>query len=70
MASTDVGGTGALAFGLLQPVVMPTLARVGALGRVTFAGLAHASPWLVLLVFSQLTALALTLVARVGRSPS
>ena len=61
---------GALAFGLLQPVVMPTLARVGALGRVTFAGLAHASPWLVLLVFSQLTALALTLVARVGRSPS
>jgi hypothetical protein len=36
---------GMIAFGLLQLVVMLTLARVG-LDRVTFA-----SPWLVLLVF-------------------
>ena len=58
---------GAIVFGLLQPSIMPTLARVGTLGRVTVAGLAGASPWLVLLVFGQLVALALVLTARVGR---
>ncbi|MBX3126311.1 MAG: YeeE/YedE family protein [Polyangiaceae bacterium] len=58
---------GAIVFGLLQPVIMPTLARVGALGRVTFASLAGASPWLVLLVFAQVVVLVLMLIARVGR---
>jgi len=58
---------GAMAFGLLQPVIMPTLSRVGALGHVTLAGLLGASPWLVLLVLSQAVALTLLLVARVGR---
>jgi uncharacterized membrane protein YedE/YeeE len=61
---------GALVFGLLQPVIMPPLARVGALGRVTFASLAGASPWLVLLVFGQVVALVLILIARVGRKTS
>jgi len=59
---------GAIAFGLLQPVVMPALTRVGSLGRVTLAGLTGASPWLVLLVFAQAVALVLLLVARVGRN--
>ncbi|MBK7581596.1 MAG: YeeE/YedE family protein [Myxococcales bacterium] len=59
---------GAIVFGLLQPVIMPTLARVGALGRVTFASLAGASPWLVLLVFGQVVVLVLMLIARVGRT--
>ena len=58
---------GAIVFGLLQPVIMPTLARVGALGRVTLAGLAGASPWLVLLVFGQAVVLVLMLITRVGR---
>ena len=58
---------GAIVFGLLQPVIMPTLARVGALGPVTFASLAGASPWLVLLVFGQVVVLVLILIARVGR---
>ena len=58
---------GAIVFGLLQPVIMPTLARVGALGRVTFASLAGASPWLVLLVFGQAVVLVLMLITRVGR---
>ena len=58
---------GAIVFGLLQPVIMPTLARVGALGRVTFASLAGASPWLVLLVFGQMVVLVLMLIAHVGR---
>lgn len=58
---------GAIVFGLLQPGIMPTLAREGALGRVTFASLAGASPWLVLLVFGQLVVLVLILIARVGR---
>ena len=44
---------GAMAFGLLQPVVMPTLSRVGSYGRITFAGLTGASPWLVLLVLAR-----------------
>ncbi|MDO9021993.1 MAG: YeeE/YedE thiosulfate transporter family protein [Deltaproteobacteria bacterium] len=59
---------GAVAFGLLQPVIMPTLSRVGALGHVTLAGLLGASPWLVLLVFSQAVVLTLLLVSRLGRS--
>ena len=58
---------GAIVFGLLQPAIMPSLARVGALGRVTFASLAGASPWLVLLVFGQVVVLVLILIARVGR---
>ena len=58
---------GAIVFGLLEPAIMPRLARVGALGRVTFASLAGANPWLVLLVFGQSVALMLVLVARVGR---
>jgi hypothetical protein len=58
---------GAIVFGLLQPGIMPTLARVGSLGRVTFAGLSGASPWLVLLVFGQAVALVLMLIARVER---
>ncbi len=61
---------GAIVFGLLQPVIMPTLGRVGALGRVTFASLSGASPWLVLLVFGQAVVLVLVLVARVGRKPT
>jgi len=58
---------GAIVFGLLQPVIMPSLGRVGALGRVTFASLAGASPWLVLLVFGQVVVSVLMLIARVGR---
>ncbi len=58
---------GAMVFGLLQPTIMPTLARTGSLGRVTFASLTGASPWLVLLVFGQAVALVLILIARVGR---
>jgi uncharacterized protein len=58
---------GAIVFGLLHPVIMPTLAPVGALGRVTFAHLTGASPWLVLLVFGQVVVLVLMLIARVGR---
>jgi len=62
--------TGAIVFGLLQPVVMPTLTRVGALGRIHLAGLVGASPWLVLLVFAEAIVLVLVLIARVGRSPA
>lgn len=57
----------AMAFGLLQPHIMPALTRVGSLGRVTLAGLTGASPWLVLMVFAQAVALVLLLVGRIGR---
>lgn len=58
---------GAIVFGLLQPTIMPALAGVGALGRVTFSSLADANPWLVLLVFAQVVALVLILIAPIGR---
>lgn len=58
---------GAIAFGLLQPHLMPALTRVGGLGRVTIAQLTHASPWLVLLVFAEAVALLLVLLRDVGR---
>jgi hypothetical protein len=58
---------GAIVFGLLQPLIIPTLTRVGALGRVTFASLTGASPWLVLLVFGQAVVLLLILISGVGK---
>jgi uncharacterized membrane protein YedE/YeeE len=58
---------GAITFGLLQPRIMPTLARVGSFGRVTVASLSGASPWLVVLVFAEIVVLVLMLIARVGR---
>ncbi len=58
---------GAIVFGLLQPAIMPALSRIGSLGRVTFAQLLGASPWLVLLVFGELVIIVLVLVARIGR---
>lgn len=61
---------GALVFGQLQPILMPALPRVGALGRVTVAELAGASPWLVLFVFAEVVVLVLVLVRRVGRPSS
>jgi len=57
---------GALVFGLLQPSIMPSLARVGALGHVTFASLSGANPWLVIVVFAQMVALVLVLIKKVG----
>lgn len=56
--------TGALVFGWLQPRIMPALTRVGALGRETIASLTGASPWLVLVVFVELVAIVLYLLAR------
>jgi hypothetical protein len=55
---------GALAFGLLQPHIMPALTRTGALGRATLANLTGARPWLVLIVFGQIVALVLYGLAR------
>lgn len=59
---------GAIAFGLLQPLLMPRFARVGNLGRVTFAELTGASPWLILLVFGQATLLIVVLLERAGKT--
>lgn len=60
---------GAITFGLLQPTIMPVLARAGNLGRVTIATLSGASPWLVVLVFAEVVVLVLLLIARVGTKP-
>jgi uncharacterized membrane protein YedE/YeeE len=55
---------GALAFGLLQPFIMPALTRFGVLGRVTLAELLGARPWLVVLVFVELAVLLLVVTSR------
>lgn len=54
---------GAIAFGLAQPHLMPALTKLGTLGRVSFAALLGANPWLVLLLFTELVALVLVLIA-------
>jgi uncharacterized membrane protein len=55
---------GALAFGWAWPRFFPALARVGALGRVTFGDLAHVSPWLAALILAEIVFLFLYLVER------
>jgi len=57
---------GAITFGLLQPLIMPRLAQLGRFGRVTFAEITTANPWIVLIIFSEIVALVLVLSARVG----
>ncbi|HVY31056.1 MAG TPA: DUF6691 family protein [Polyangiaceae bacterium] len=57
---------GALLFGLVEPFIMPALTRVGGLGRVTFADLVGAKPWLALLVFAELVSLLLFVTRRAG----
>ncbi|HVV83925.1 MAG TPA: YeeE/YedE thiosulfate transporter family protein [Kofleriaceae bacterium] len=51
--------TGAILFAMLQPHVVPPLAAMSSFGRVTIPNLLGASPWLVLVVFAQLTVLLL-----------
>ncbi len=60
---------GALAFGAAQPYLMPLLAGVGSWGRVTFATLSGAHPALVAVVFAEVVAVVLLLLAR-ARRPS
>ncbi len=45
--------SGAVAFGLLYPRIMPALSSVSA-GDVTFADLLHVEPWLVVVLFTEL----------------
>ncbi len=59
---------GAMVFGLLEPRIMPALTRVGALGRPTLATWTGASPWLLLVVFGEVVALVLYLIARRSRA--
>ena len=49
--------TGAVVYGLEYERVMPWLTRFGNLGNVTFAGLLRVEPWLVVLLFAELTLL-------------
>lgn len=55
---------GALAFGWAWPAFFPSLARAGAIGRITFGELAHASPWLVVLLFAEAAILVLYAIER------
>ena len=59
-------GVGAILFGLLYPTLMPPLAKLGFLGRITFADLLGANPWLITALFVQFVVVVLLLIARVG----
>ncbi len=61
---------GALAFGLAWPAFFPALARIGAVGRVTFGEVLHASPALVALLFVEIGVLVLYLLLRWPRGPA
>jgi uncharacterized membrane protein YedE/YeeE len=60
---------GAVAFGLVQPWLVPKLAHLWALGRTTFSAMVGGSAWLSLLVFVELVALVLHLVSRGPSAP-
>lgn len=60
---------GALVFGGMQPVLMPALAAVGSWGRVTLASLGGVHPALAAVIFAELVAVGLLMLAR-ARSPS
>ena len=55
---------GALFFGWAWPSFFPALARVGALGHVTFGDVAHVNPWLACLILAEIAFLVLYLVER------
>jgi hypothetical protein len=55
---------GAILYGQLQPFLAPRLARWGVLGNVTLAALAGVSPWIVVVIFAEVVALALVLLQR------
>lgn len=59
---------GALAFGWAWPAFFPALSRVGALGRVTFGEILHASPALLVLVLALVVLVIFYLVERWPRS--
>jgi hypothetical protein len=56
--------TGALAFGWAWPAFFPALSRIGALGRITFGELIHASPALLVLLFALMVLILFYLVER------
>lgn len=58
---------GALLFGLLEPHVMPVLARTAVLGRTSLPVLLGVNPWLVIVVFGELVVLVLHAMARAER---
>jgi uncharacterized protein len=55
---------GALVFGWAWPSFFPALARVGALGHVTFAEIAHVAPWLVCAMLGEVSFIVLYLIER------
>ena len=58
---------GALLFALLEPHVMPLLARTAALGRTTLPALLGVNPWLVIVVFCEIVAVVLHALAGSAR---
>jgi uncharacterized protein len=55
---------GAVIFGLLQPYVMPLVARSAALGRTTLPALLGVNPWLVIVVFGEFVIVVLYAIGR------
>lgn len=59
---------GAVLYGLAYERIMPRLATVARLGEVTLPSVLHVEPWLVVLVFAEVTLLVFSLTRRVGTS--
>jgi hypothetical protein len=55
---------GALAFGWAWPAFFPAMARVGALGHVTFGEIAHVSPWIAVVSLAEVAFVVCYLVER------
>ena len=56
--------SGAVVYGLEYERVIPWITRFGNVGNVTFAGLLHVEPWLVVLLFTEVTLLVFYVVER------
>ena len=56
---------GALVYGMAYDAVMPALVKLGNVGAVTFADLAHADAGWLVVVFAELTALLFYALERV-----
>lgn len=55
---------GAVVYGLAYERVMPAVSRWGRIGAVTLADVAHVEPWLVVVLFVELTLLVFYLIER------
>ena len=60
--------TGAVSYGLAYDRFRPALTRVGRLGNVSLSDVLHVEPWLVVVLFAELTLFGFYALERQGRA--